>query len=98
MSDLQMKGIYGVQLRIAQKDCAASIRKENMLLVESRTKSVQDRRIAMLKALRHNMQYGDCIRALRSRIGFGLAKAASMTIRAARSPEGSMGLPPAEED
>ncbi|KAI0981461.1 hypothetical protein GJ496_004830 [Pomphorhynchus laevis] len=55
-------------------------------------------RIAMLKALRHNMQYGDCIRALRSRIGFGLAKAASMTIRAARSPEGSMGLPPADED
>ncbi|KAI0984776.1 hypothetical protein GJ496_000822 [Pomphorhynchus laevis] len=43
MSDLLMKGIYGVQLRIAQKDCAASIRKENMLLVESRTKSVQDR-------------------------------------------------------
>ncbi|KAI0989449.1 hypothetical protein GJ496_007048 [Pomphorhynchus laevis] len=28
---------------LPQKDCAASIRKENMLLVESRTKSVQDR-------------------------------------------------------
>ncbi|KAI0987905.1 hypothetical protein GJ496_006325 [Pomphorhynchus laevis] len=41
----------------------------------------------MLKALRHNMQYGDYIRTLRSRIGFGLAKAASMTIREARSPE-----------
>ncbi|KAI0990447.1 hypothetical protein GJ496_006469 [Pomphorhynchus laevis] len=55
-------------------------------------------RIAMLKALRHNIQYGDCIRALRSRIGFGLAKAASVAIRAARSPEGCMRLPPAEED